>query len=70
MNLLKIKWSLVIENIELNKKLGMPLYRRLSVDPERLFDIKAGLVEPTWSEGVKLLDIHLDLCPTEHNTIA
>lgn len=70
MNLLKIKWPYVIENIEMKITMGSPLYARLRIDPERLFDIKAGLVEPSWSEGVKLLDIHLDLCTEDHWGIA
>lgn len=67
-----VNWYQVISNIEeaLEKISSSRSVGKLCDMPNhRIIKIQSGLSEPFWSEGMKLLDAHLDLCPKMHNQL-
>jgi hypothetical protein len=62
-----INWQRVTLNLRTSCGSLNAVHRRTGVDVQHLRRLARGEVRnPRWETALKLLDLHLDVCPNEH----
>jgi hypothetical protein len=63
-----INWQRVTLNLRKSCGSLSQVHRRTGVDVQHLRRLARGEVkDPRFTAGVRLLDLHLDVCPNEHS---